>query len=254
MANTPDNNQLISSFGRRRGRALPPHKRMLADELLPLIEIEKPEKAVDSLSSFFDVIPAQAGTQIGQDWIPAFAGITDYSAFHLEIGFGAGEHLAAMAAANPKIGYIGCEPFFNGIGNLLVMIEAQKLSNIRLFVDDARLLLPLLPPASIAHIDILFPDPWPKPRHHKRRLITQQMLSMLARLQPAGGTLLLATDHEDYGAWMLEQVLAHPDYYWNPQSHTDWQTPPDNWVQTRYQHKTTLQGRKPLFLKCVRAA
>lgn len=244
---------------------MPVHKLKLAEELLPLIQIEKPENKIENVAPLFNG-SAFASNPIGgakqsiadRDrvagaWPARESESTKiYTSFHLEIGFGAGEHLAAMAAANPDIGFIGCDPFFNGVGNVLVMIEAQQLTNIRLFVDDVRLLLPYLPPSSLAHIDILFPDPWPKPRHHKRRLINQEMLSMLARLQPEGGTLLLATDHVDYGAWMLEQVLAHPDYDWCLQSHKDWEIPPDNWVQTRYQHKTTLQGRKPLFLKCLR--
>ncbi len=244
---------LISSFGRRRGRSLPAHKLKLAEELLPLIQIEMPQTQIQNLATVFASVAKSAESSIDPAlWLCHPQDDTIYRAFHLEIGFGAGEHLAAMAAANPDIGYIGCDPFFNGVGNLLVMIEEQTLSNIRLFVDDVRLLLPFLPAQSIAHIDILFPDPWPKPRHHKRRLVNQELLSQLATLQPAGATLLLATDHVDYGAWMLEHVLAHADYDWSSQSHADWENPPDNWVQTRYQHKTTLQGRKPLFIKCVR--
>ena len=172
--------------------------------------------------------------------------------YHLEIGFGAGEHLAALAARYPAIGYLGCEPFINGVAKLVSVIDQQQLQNVRIHADDARLLIEKLPAASIDKVYILFPDPWPKQRHHKRRIVSMQMLSMLARIQPSGGWLQLATDHVDYGAWMLEKLLAHPDYEWTAESQNDWMNPPVDWVETRYQQKTMREGRIPLFITARR--
>lgn len=216
---------LISSFGRRAGRSLTARQQMLVDELLPTL-----------------CIPDTAD-----------AGITPKpKAIHLEIGFGGGEHLAAQAAANHDILYLGCEPYMNGVAKLLSVIDEQKLTNIRLFTDDARLLIDRLPEASIATIYILFPDPWPKMRHHKRRIISQATFESLARIQPVGGRLLLATDHEDYSVWMFEQLRETPYYEWIAERESDWATPPADWVQTRYERKTTEQGRPPVFIECRR--
>ncbi len=170
----------------------------------------------------------------------------------LEIGFGAGEHLLAQAAHNPDTLFIGCEPYINGVAKCLVGIEQQKLNNIRLFTDDARKLIEALPDACLDAVFILFPDPWPKARHNKRRLVNAETLSMLARVHKPGGRLLLATDHVDYSVWMLELLLTHPDYRWTAGEQADWQTPPADWTETKYQRKTTEQGREPVFLECVR--
>ena len=222
--------RLISSFGRRYGRRLPPNAKRLVKELLPTISITAPESGSLDLQSLFP----------------------DAISYQMEIGFGAGEHLAALARTYPDVGFIGCEPFINGVAKLLVEIEEQSLSNIRLFTDDARLLCDVLPDASIDKIHILFPDPWPKLRHHKRRLVSAETLSQLARLQKKGAALQLATDHEDYANWMLEQLLTHPDYTWTAQSKADWQSPPSDWVATRYQHKTSAEGRAPMFFHATR--
>lgn len=216
----------IPSFGRRHGRSLTAYQQRLVDELLPTLQCRTDDLAV--------------------------VGRNEKKALHLEIGFGGGEHLAAQAQANPDIQFIGCEPYINGVAKLLAEIDRQKLDNIRLYTDDARLLIRELPDASVAAVYILFPDPWPKVRHYKRRIISQETLSELARIQPKGARLLLATDHVDYGAWMLEHVLAHPDYEWTAECRADWETPPADWTQTRYQRKTTGEGRAPMFVECRR--
>jgi len=130
----------------------------------------------------------------------------------LEIGFGAGEHLAAQAAANPRIGLIGCEVFENGVVKLLAELQRRALGNVRLFIDDARLLLAALPEASIARTFILFPDPWPKLRHHKRRIVSAATLDALAHAMSDGAELRLATDDADYLRWMLERATVHPAF------------------------------------------
>lgn len=213
--------EFLPSFGRRHGRSLTSHQQRLVDELLPTLIVNP-------------------------------SGLPQNTAICLEIGFGGGEHLVAQAKANPDVLFIGCEPYINGVAKLLTQIDQEKINNIRLFTEDARLLVRQLPDASVNAVFILFPDPWPKLRHNKRRIVSQETLSLLARIQPAGARLLLATDHIDYSAWMFEHVLAHPHYEWRAKSKTDWENPPADWVQTRYQRKTTEQGRNPVFIECVR--
>ena len=130
----------------------------------------------------------------------------------LEIGFGDGGHLAWLAATNPHIGFIGCEPYVNGIAHLLETVEADGLENIRIHPADARDLLAVLPAQSIARVFILFPDPWPRKRHHKRRFISQENLDALARIMRPGGELCFASDSPDYCNWTLALMQHHPDF------------------------------------------
>lgn len=228
----PRDNRLLASFGRRRGRKLGPRKQQLLDTLLPRIAIEP------------STLSANQMKQLLSGWREVW----------LEIGFGGGEHLAAQAKNNPDVLMIGCEPYINGIVGLLADIEQEQITNIRVFSDDVRDLLPHLPPQALARIFILFPDPWPKQRHHKRRLITLQTLAALAAVQPPGAELLLATDHSDYAAWMLEKLLACPHYQWQAQRPDDWRIPPSGWVTTRYQAKAEAEGIEPLFISARRRA
>ena len=168
----------------------------------------------------------------------------------LEIGFGGGEHLAHQASLNPGVGIIGCEPYINGIAGLLKHIDDEKLSNIRVFTEDARLLIEQLPDASLERVFILYPDPWPKVRHHKRRLVSTETLNSLARVMKSGGELRLATDHADYCTWMLERLLPHPAFTWQAKSCDDWLKPWADWIPTRYEQKR-LAGM-PTYLTFVR--
>lgn len=168
----------------------------------------------------------------------------------LEIGFGGGEHLAHQAALHPNIGMIGCEPYENGMADMLKHIDTHKLDNIRVFSDDARLLMEKLPEASIERVFILYPDPWPKSRHHKRRLVSTETLDMVARILKPGGLLRLATDHEGYATWILERLLAHNNFSWTANSCEDWLNPPSDWISTRYEQKA-LAGR-PTYLEFKR--
>jgi tRNA (guanine-N7-)-methyltransferase len=170
----------------------------------------------------------------------------------LEIGFGAGEHLAAQAAAHPDIGFIGCEAFQNGIAKLLREIERRRLTNIRLFADDARRLIKALPPASISRVFILFPDPWPKARHHKRRIVSTETLDELARIMVGGAELRLATDHREYFVWMLERVTSHPGFVWLARQPADWRQRTPDWSTTHYEEKARAADRSPLFLRARR--
>ena len=162
----------------------------------------------------------------------------------LEIGFGGGEHLAAQAAKNPGAGFIGCEPFVNGVASLLAHIDNQKLTNIRIFPDDARFLLDTLPGASLDGCFVFYPDPWPKKRHVERRFINADNLDRLARVLKPGADLRLATDVAQLADWMREQVTGHTAFkivYDSP-------SPPDDWVATRYEQKGVKAGRVPCYL------
>ncbi|MEQ8640620.1 MAG: tRNA (guanosine(46)-N7)-methyltransferase TrmB [Alphaproteobacteria bacterium] len=171
----------------------------------------------------------------------------------LEIGFGAGEHLAWQAQHHPDIGFIGVEPYRAGLARLLVRLTAADITNVRLYDDDAALLLARLAPASLERIFILFPDPWPKTRHHKRRLVQTHTVDLLARALCDGGELRLASDDPDYGAWCLARLTACPDLAWQAQRPADWQSwceaAGQETVATRYEEKARQAGRKPLYLR-----
>jgi tRNA (guanine-N7-)-methyltransferase len=170
----------------------------------------------------------------------------------LELGFGAGEHLATQAAAQPSRGVIGCEVFENGIAKLLAEVKRRGLVNIRLFIDDARVLVQSLAAASVERIFILFPDPWPKQRHHKRRIVSTATLDMLAHAMKDGAELRLATDDMDYLRWMLERATTHPAFTWLARRPQDWRERPADWPATRYERKAIAAGRIPAFLRLRR--
>ncbi len=170
----------------------------------------------------------------------------------LEIGFGAGEHLAVQAECHPEIGLIGCEVFEPGIAKLLTHIERRHLDNIRIFANDARLLIAALPPSSIDRVFILFPDPWPKRRHEKRRLVSQETLDALAAIMTDGAELRLATDDGNYLSWMLERVTGHPSFEWLARGCRDWRNRPKDWPPTRYEEKARAARRAPTFLRVRR--
>lgn len=167
---------------------------------------------------------------------------------HLEIGFGSGEHLAAHALASPKINFIGAETFLDGCGALIKKISADKINNIRIWNDDARILLSQLPKNSVARAFILFPDPWPKRKHNKRRIINNETLEMLAAIMKNGSKLRIATDHPDYFNWMIIHVFASKKFRWLAESKESWETEPIDHITTRYQQKS-LAGDKYYFLE-----
>lgn len=222
----------LYSFSRRHGKTLTPKKKQLMKEVFPKVEIEKLDD----------------GASISPESLFPDMKMASYA---LEIGFGSGEHLAAQARAHPSTGYIGCEPFINGVAALMEEVAADEISNIRVYADEARELIAALPDDSLDEVYILFPDPWRKTRHHKRRLVNQQTLSMLARVQKPGGKLLMASDHHGYVSWMLEHVMAHPDYIWSAKEKADWLTPPALWVNTRYETKA-MASDMPIFIEAVR--
>lgn len=213
--------------GRRQGPKLRPGRRRLLEELLPRIGFDvAPGVPIDPSALF--------GGRVATVW--------------LEIGFGGGEHLEAQAVRHPKVGFLGVEPFRNGVARLLEGVEKQSLDNVRVLVDDARLLLEAMPAASLDRVFVLFPDPWPKLRHHKRRIVNPETAAQLGRVIRPGGELRLATDDQDYARWMLAAVLARPDFTWTAERAADWRDPPADWVPTRYEAKARAAGRRPVFL------
>lgn len=227
-ASSAESKRLLASFGRRRGRRLRPTKQGLFDTLLPKLTLALPESGTLDVRALF---PRQK----------------DY---WLEIGFGGGEHLAHQAGLNPGVGIIGCEPYINGIADLLKHIDSHKLDNIAVFTEDARLLMAKLPDASLSRVFILYPDPWPKARHHKRRLVSRELLDELARIMKPGAVLRLATDHADYCTWMLERLLPYPEFSWTAKDCDDWLKPWSDWIPTRYEQKA-LAGM-PTYLTFTR--
>ena len=174
----------------------------------------------------------------------------------LEIGFGTGEHLAALATAHREIGFLGAEPYINGVASLIARIDEASLANIRLWPDDTRPLLDALPDASLARVFILHPDPWPKTRHAARRIVAPQTLDQLARTMQDGATLRLASDDPGQVAWMLFQLGRHPGFAWTARRPQDWRERPADWPETRYETKTRAAGRRPAYLqyeRCPRA-
>ncbi len=204
-------------------------KSTLIQDLLPQLTIELPDNAPLDPRSLFDFKPR---------------------ALWLEIGFGAGEHLAAQAKSNLDVAMIGCEPFVNGVAGLLDHIDRAQLRNIRIYPDDARPLLAALPPQCLDRVFILFADPWPKKRHADRRFVQTETLQSLARVMHSGAELLLATDDPVLQEWMTEQMMATQDF--TPISENGISiTQPDHWVPTRYEAKAIEAGRTPLYF-CFR--
>ncbi len=178
----------------------------------------------------------------------------------LEIGFGAGEHLLEQARTNPRIGLIGAEPYEAGVAKLLSKLSlspiggegrGEGVNNLRIHEGDARDIIEALPEASLGRVFILFPDPWPKTRHHKRRFIQTEMLDALARAMKPGAELRFASDDAGYVEWTLERAMAHPAFAWTVTGPTDWKTRPAGWPQTRYEAKA-LHG-PPVYLRFMRS-
>lgn len=220
--------------GRRWGRPLRKGQQQLMETLLPRLEIRLPE-AGERLDprALFDPPPR---------------------AVWLEIGFGAGEHIAWQAARHPEIGLIGAEVFRNGVAKLLRRVEERGLGNVRVLVGDGRDLVEVLPDASLERLFVLFPDPWPKTRHHKRRLVQDSTLDAFARVLADSGELRLATDDMGYLRWTLAHLRGHPAFEWLARRPRDWRERPADWPATRYELKALGQGRRPAYLRYRRRA
>jgi tRNA (guanine-N7-)-methyltransferase len=213
-------------FGRRKGHPLRPRQAALFDTLLPKIALDLAKPPPADLRTLFTAPPEHV---------------------RLEIGFGGAEHLIAQAKANPQSGFIASDAFVNAIGKALVAIDDGKLGNIRLHFGDASALIDWLPPAAFTRIDLLYPDPWPKRRHWKRRFIQDENLRRLARILAPGGELRFATDIADYAAYALARVLRSPDFEWTAKSADDWRKAWPDFAGTRYEAKARREGRAPNY-------
>ena len=212
-------------FGRRKGHALKPRQAALFDTLLPKIGIELAQPAPADLRALFP----------------------GASEVRLEIGFGGAEHLIAQAEAFPRVSYVGTDGFLNAIAKALVAIDERKLANVRLYHGDASELIDWLPAASLTRIDLLYPDPWPKRRHWKRRFVQDESLTRLARLLTSGGEFRFATDIASYAEHVLMRILRSEDFTWTAQRADDWRKPWDGFVRTRYEAKAIREGRTPAY-------
>jgi len=218
-------------YGRRHGRKLRPRRQHLVETLLPAL---RAEPGADP-SQYFG-----ADSDIGEIW--------------MEIGFGAGEHLAGQACRHPHVGFIGCEPFVNGVASLLAHIDDASIGNIRIHDNDARPFIAALPDRCLDRLYVLYSDPWPKARHHRRRLTCRANLDQFARLLRPGAAFRFASDHVEFATWTLENVLRHPAFAWSARRPADWRTPPDDWIETRYEGKAKAKGLKPVYLTFLRGA
>jgi tRNA (guanine-N7-)-methyltransferase len=217
----------LRSYGRIKSRPIKARQAGLMDSLLPKIALD--------ISGPVDPVTLKA----------------DAAEVWLEIGFGGGEHMAAQAARRPEVLILGAEPFLNGVASAVRHVEEQALSNVRILHGDARALMMALPDACLDAVFILFPDPWPKTRHHKRRIVQQDTLAELARLLKPGGRLRFATDWAEYADWTLERTLASPAFRWKAARADDWRSPPADHVTTRYEEKK-LGDCAPVFLDFIR--
>ena len=227
----PDDAARRRLFGRRRGRPLRAGRAALVERLLPALAFDLPETGFLSPPGLFKTPPADV-------W--------------LEIGFGAGEHLAEMAAAHPEVGLIGCEVFIDGVASLVRHIDEGRLANIRIFQEDARSLVEHLPDACLGRIFLLHPDPWPKRRHAGRRFLQPESLDQLARVLRPAGELRIATDDPTHLEWILRLMTAARDFDWQARSADDWRQRPGDWPQTRYEKKALKAGRRCTYLRYLR--
>jgi tRNA (guanine-N7-)-methyltransferase len=221
-----------SFFGRRKGHKLRAIQADLIETLLPRLALDITTAALSDLRDVFD---------------------RPLDDFRLEIGFGGGEHLIAEALAFPDTGFIGCEPYVNGMAKILAQIEAHNIGNIRLFAGDAAELLAWAPARSLSRIDLIHPDPWPKRRHWKRRFVQDATVLAMARVIKPGGEFRFVSDIDDYCAWTLAHLVRAPDFFWLAERAVDWQKPWDGYTMTRYGRKAEREGRVAAYLRFRRS-
>jgi tRNA (guanine-N7-)-methyltransferase len=224
--NDTDERPARAFFGRRKGHPLRARQVALFDRLLPQLSPELSKSAPADLRTLF---------------------ATPLDELRLEIGFGGAEHLIAQAKANPRSGFIGSDGFVNAIGKALAAIEDNALGNIRLHYGDASELIDWLPDAALARIDLLYPDPWPKRRHWKRRFLQDDSLKRLARILKTGGELRFATDIADYAAYALARAMRSEDFVWTAEHADDWRQAWPDFFPTRYEAKAKREGRSPAY-------
>jgi tRNA (guanine-N7-)-methyltransferase len=220
-----------SFFGRRKGHKLRAHQADLIENLLPHLALDIAGEVPADIRGLLDAKPGE---------------------LRLEIGFGGGEHLVAEAQSFADTGFIGCEPYVNGMAKILAQIEAHNVANIRLFAGDAAELLAWLPPRSLSRIDLIHPDPWPKRRHWKRRFVQDPNVRAMARVLKPLGEFRFVSDIDDYCAWTLAHLMRSPDFRWMAERADDWRKPWDGYTMTRYGRKAAREGRVTSYLRFQR--
>jgi len=220
-----------SFFGRRKGHKLRAHQADLIENLLPHLALDIAGEVPADIRGLLDAKPGE---------------------LRLEIGFGGGEHLVAEAQSFADTGFIGCEPYVNGMAKILAQIEAHNIGNIRLFAGDAAELLAWLPPRSLSRIDLIHPDPWPKRRHWKRRFVQDPNVRAMARVLKPSGEFRFVSDIDDYCAWTLAHLMRSPDFRWMAERADDWRKPWDGYTMTRYGRKAAREGRVTSYLRFQR--
>ncbi|WP_440636001.1 tRNA (guanosine(46)-N7)-methyltransferase TrmB [Bradyrhizobium sp. PUT101] len=215
-------------FGRRKGHKLRQHQAGLIEQLLPHLALDIDGEAPADARAIF--------APVAED-------------VRLEIGFGGGEHLVAEATTFPATGFIGCEPYVNGMAKILAQIEAANIGNIRLFAGDAAELLAWLPEDSLSRIDLIHPDPWPKRRHWKRRFVQDRTIAAMARVLRSGGEFRFVCDIDDYCAWTLSHLARSQDFVWLAERADDFRQPWPGYTMTRYGRKAAREGRKAAYLR-----
>lgn len=218
-------------FGRRHGKTLSPAQIERMAEQLPVLKLDLQTPAPTDLRTLFDV---------------------EVRDVRLEIGFGGGEHFHHEAARYPATGFIGVEPFVNGMAKFVGSFDADPLANVRLHDDDATELLDWLPDASLSGIDLFYPDPWTKRRHWKRRFVSQVNLDRFARVLKPGARFRFASDIDHYVNWTLIHCRAHDAFGWQAQGPDDWRQAYEGWPGTRYEAKAIREGRVPAYLTFIR--
>ena len=215
-------------YGRRKGKKLRLHQAELVTSTLPDLSSDV-SRTIDDPASLFSFHPRS---------------------IRVEIGFGGAEHLVHEASGHPEIGYVGCEPFVNGVAKLLVQIEDRQLANVRAHHGDAREVLVRLPDQSVERVDVLYPDPWPKWRQRKRRFLSARNIAEIGRVLKVGGVLRFATDIDDYAGWVLARIIRNPEWRWEEgePGARNWVEPWSGWPGTRYEAKAFREGRKPVYL------
>ncbi|MCL7997312.1 tRNA (guanosine(46)-N(7))-methyltransferase TrmB [Brucella sp. 21LCYQ03] len=218
-------------FGRRHGKPLRPHQNNLFEDLLPRLKLDLDTPAPQDLRTLFDA-PVEN--------------------VRMEIGFGGGEHLNHESGRYPQSGFIGVEPFVNGMAKMLAALHEAPRTNLRLYDEDATDVLDWLPDASLAGIDLFYPDPWHKRRHWKRRFVSDANLDRFARLLKPGAKFRFASDIEHYVNWTLQHCRRHPAFEWQAEGPDDWNNAYDGWPGTRYEAKAFREGRVAAYLTFIR--
>lgn len=227
---TPDRPSAF--YGRRKGKALREGQAGLIEGLLPQLALDLTSPAPADPRGLF-------AAPVDDVWV--------------EIGFGGGEHMIATAQANPKVGIVGAEPFVNGMAKALAVVDRERLAGrIRLHHADAVPLLDWLPAGSVGRLYLLYPDPWPKTRHWKRRFVDRANLDRIARVLRPGGEFRFASDWAPYVDWTLRRLLDHPSFRWTAEASEDWKRPWSGWPGTRYEAKAIREGRVPAYVVAER--